>query len=384
MTKSGYFAKMFDGPFEEANAASVTVDEEPALFVRVIEFLYLNEYTGTTGSTDIPASGHGQFRGVKDIYRERHPIFLHIDLFHFADIFTITGLKQEAGKGFARHWFTTLHPGQQQNSPITFSDIDADVIKAVYEPPLTDSGLRDMVVLGQKSNMEVHQILTSMKYTNVIKAIPEFALDLIQKPLVRPQCRCFKCGSTQPVLWERCACGSWDDCGFYMCISKLVEKMQCYKCGQFGFSYSPSQPNLRTVHRRRPALGPGAPLQATYGGTGVNPYNLPTLYGNAMANGVGTGGAGGVGTGGAGGMALGGGIVGAYNQGVGVGAGAGAVAGYGGLPGVNTVLPPTLANPSQAHALTAGIRFPTPIGVATVSHWSNAEHSANILVAEQD
>lgn len=364
MTKSAYFAKMFDGPFEEANAASVTIDEEPALFVHVIEFLYLNEYTETTCLTDVPASGHGQFWGIKDVYRERHPIFLHIDLFHFADIFTITGLKQEAGERFARHWFTSLHPGQQQNPPVTFSDLDADVIKAVYELPLTDSRLRDIVVLGQKCNMEAHQILDSVKYTDVIKAIPEFALDLIRKPLIRPQCRCLKCGSTQPVLWEKCVCGSWDDCGFYVCISKLVEKMQCYQCGQFGFSYSSSQPDFRTIHCRRGALGRGAPMAGPYAGVGTNPYYSTYNYTNTTTTALGAGGAGG--------MGLGGGIAGALGHAAGIGGQLGGHTGFQQGPG-------NLAQ-TQVHVVGA----PIPVGVATVSPWTSDLHSSDSLGSKQD
>ena len=405
MTKSAYFAKMFDGPFEEANAAVVSVDEEPALFVRVMEFLYLNEYTGTTCSTDVAASGHLQSSGIKDIYRERHPIFLHIDLFHFADAFTVTGLKQEAGKGFARHWFTALHPDQQQNPSTTFSDLDADVIKAVYDPPLTDSGLRDIVVLGEKCNMEAHQILGSVKYTDVIKAIPEFALDLIRRSLVRPQCRCFKCGSKQPVLWEKCTCGSWDDCGFYACISKLMEKTQCYKCGQFGFSYNPSQANVRTACLRRAGLSARGALPATYGAPGAGPYNPPNPYGNVTATGGGAGNlpnpygsvtatGGGAGnlpnpygnvtaTGGIAGIAFpAGGTATAYYQGTPMGAGL--APGFGGQPGGINGHPPTMGNPQQAHAIPTGLPQMISIGVATVSPWGSDQASSDNNGSKQD
>ena len=206
---SSYFAAVFNGHFAESETSTVTIDEDPALLARAVEITYLREYsysypTEMLSTTD---SGTSQFDQIVDTYADRHPIFLCIDLFNFGDAFPNDAVKATSAKMFAQEWFSAYHTQEQTAATYEFTEIDADVVKAVYDLPFVDNILREMVVIGIQCNMAKYNALGSARLEQTIRANNDLAFDIVAKPVAWTGCRCTFCGCHQPALWEKCECG---------------------------------------------------------------------------------------------------------------------------------------------------------------------------------
>ncbi|KAL2867048.1 uncharacterized protein BJX67DRAFT_388264 [Aspergillus lucknowensis] len=147
-SRSGYFARMFDGDWLESATNTVKLQEDEPLFVQaMIDFMYGIIYDSTE---------HGQTSSI----------LFHVGAYQIADKYDIPQLKEHAKSMFED--LVTIAWNMDDFPP---------VISAVYQTiPICDRGLRDPLVHAGSQNFS--DLLEKTNFVEVFDSTPGFASDM--------------------------------------------------------------------------------------------------------------------------------------------------------------------------------------------------------------
>lgn len=94
--------------------------------------------------------------------------------------------------------------------------------------------LKDMISLDLTMRKHSGDLIPDPTYRTLQLDFPEFflSIDSLVNPSERRQCS--TCSSIQPVLRQPCSCGKWSDACEKDCLSKQVDKLNCFCCMDIG------------------------------------------------------------------------------------------------------------------------------------------------------
>ncbi|KAF4541451.1 BTB/POZ domain containing protein [Lasiodiplodia theobromae] len=151
LSQSEVLAKSFDPQlgFKESKEGVIALThDDPSEVKAMLDYLYSKDYSSPYGEKE-------------------ESLLFHVSVYTLGEIYAINGLKEHAKKRF---WLAGEY--------IKKSHILASAIQAVYEAtPESDKGLRDVVVIMAKRQIEQH--MKNREFREMMDGLGQFGKDLV-------------------------------------------------------------------------------------------------------------------------------------------------------------------------------------------------------------
>lgn len=251
--ESEFFERLCDGSFREAKEQCVTLeDEDPIVAAQAFHFMYMGKFVDIMSfkSAESPWET-GQFSRVNVGFEQFDDKYVRTRyicacLYAFGDKYLVAAIKKTSYGEFLdwtylapnfivqkstekmRKWWSRVGP--------TWLTWNKDTIKIVYSTtPDSDRGLRDLVLVTYHEWNLLFQLQKSETMEELVHECPEFAWDVISKPLRQPLFWCNVCKRITRVLGPRiCRCSIPGRCASDRCEEEDKKALKCIVCQRLG------------------------------------------------------------------------------------------------------------------------------------------------------